>query len=391
MVFILDISAKMFPQLLKAFVNERMKAAAEEIFNVFERTIVKYEEEASVSAQEIERLRGLLEQQTETSQFSVCEDKSPPESCPSEQEQSVSVHREDPQPRHIKEEDNEFWTTEEEEEEEMREGTYTLQPPQSDVWEDNNQDDTNPLLQSQTQTCEPTDEFQETQEAESVNFTSPPALTATSQSEIVNDAEEPTASFISDQIQTEQTTSNNYQESTDLSDPNAAGAQHQCYLCSQSFSSTHQLVNHAFCFHSEDAGVKCAVCGRSYESTESLNLHLKAHKNSKCCHMCGKHYKRKNDLAEHIAGHAGVKLYRCPLCEKEYSRKGDLTIHMRTHTGEKPYCCPFCNKGYTNSGHLRKHMRGHTGERPHRCEICGRGFLQRTHLISHLGTHSNKY
>ncbi|TKS85813.1 Zinc finger protein 333 [Collichthys lucidus] len=44
---------------LKAFVNERLTAAAEEIFQVFERTIAKYEEEASSSKQEIERLRGL--------------------------------------------------------------------------------------------------------------------------------------------------------------------------------------------------------------------------------------------------------------------------------------------------------------------------------------------
>lgn len=45
---------------LRAFVGERLTAAAEEIFQVFERTIVKYEEEASSSKQEIERLRGLL-------------------------------------------------------------------------------------------------------------------------------------------------------------------------------------------------------------------------------------------------------------------------------------------------------------------------------------------
>ncbi len=48
------------PLLLRAFVNERLTAAAEEIFQVFERTIAKYEEEASSSKQEIERLRSLL-------------------------------------------------------------------------------------------------------------------------------------------------------------------------------------------------------------------------------------------------------------------------------------------------------------------------------------------
>lgn len=50
------------PLLLKAFVNERLTAAAEEIFLVFERTITKYEEDASSSKQEIERLRGLLQE-----------------------------------------------------------------------------------------------------------------------------------------------------------------------------------------------------------------------------------------------------------------------------------------------------------------------------------------
>lgn len=48
------------PLLLRAFVNERLTAAADEIFHCFERTILKYEDEASSSKQEIERLRGVL-------------------------------------------------------------------------------------------------------------------------------------------------------------------------------------------------------------------------------------------------------------------------------------------------------------------------------------------
>ncbi|KAG7224736.1 hypothetical protein INR49_014970 [Caranx melampygus] len=44
----------------RAFVKDRLAAAALEIFQVFEKTIEKYEEEASSSKQEIERLRGLL-------------------------------------------------------------------------------------------------------------------------------------------------------------------------------------------------------------------------------------------------------------------------------------------------------------------------------------------
>lgn len=51
----------MSPRLLfKALLKERLVAAAEEIFHVFESTIVKYEEEICSSKQEIERLKGLL-------------------------------------------------------------------------------------------------------------------------------------------------------------------------------------------------------------------------------------------------------------------------------------------------------------------------------------------
>lgn len=51
----------MSPRLLfKALLKERLVAAAEEIFHVFESTIVKYEEEICTSKQEIERLKGLL-------------------------------------------------------------------------------------------------------------------------------------------------------------------------------------------------------------------------------------------------------------------------------------------------------------------------------------------
>lgn len=55
----------MSPRLIfKALVKERLVAAAEEIFQVFESTIVKYEEEICTSKQEIERLRGLLVKST---------------------------------------------------------------------------------------------------------------------------------------------------------------------------------------------------------------------------------------------------------------------------------------------------------------------------------------
>lgn len=48
-------------QSLRTVINERLTAAAVEIFVVFERTIIEYEEEVDRHKQEIERQRRLLD------------------------------------------------------------------------------------------------------------------------------------------------------------------------------------------------------------------------------------------------------------------------------------------------------------------------------------------
>uniref|UniRef100_A0A3P8S088 C2H2-type domain-containing protein n=1 Tax=Amphiprion percula TaxID=161767 RepID=A0A3P8S088_AMPPE len=126
------------PLLLRAFVNERLTAAAEEIFQVFEKTIAKYEEEASSSKQEIERLRGLLldfmsNQKTGVTQTSICKDETP-----SELEPSLSLHQDpDPERRHIKQEDHELWADQQQEDDQQDEDVIcavcgkTLTSPES--------------------------------------------------------------------------------------------------------------------------------------------------------------------------------------------------------------------------------------------------------------------
>nr|XP_046258875.1 zinc finger protein 436-like [Scatophagus argus] len=388
---------------LRAVVNERLAAAAEEIFQVFERTIAKYEEEASSFKQEIERLRGLLlefvpKQKTDISQSAICKEETPPELHHCEHELSPSG---DPEPRHVKKEDDELWAGqkhEEEEEEEAQEvkvvGDSYL--PDSSDWELNEQENTKPPLQPQTENGESETHFQDLRETKTIQVFLP--LPSTSQTLIqheslqdVRENERPAESF-ANQLQTDgrQNSCITSTKSTESIHLNAV-APHRCNACDRSFSSNQNLVNHAFRIHLKDTDVLCAVCGKTLESTESLTVHLKSHKGSKCCHMCGKHCNSATSLTEHMASHAGVKLHRCHVCGKECSRKADLKIHLRIHTGEKPFCCSYCRKHFTHSGHLRKHMRSHTGERPYRCDICGRGFLQSTHLKYHLRTHAQKY
>ncbi|XP_061890207.1 uncharacterized protein LOC133640668 isoform X2 [Entelurus aequoreus] len=83
-------------QMLRALVNQRLSAAVEEIFVMFERTIAEYEEELSRTKEEKERQHQLLDAVFKTHQ--------------------VELHRTGvQQPPHIKEEEEEVWITQEEE------------------------------------------------------------------------------------------------------------------------------------------------------------------------------------------------------------------------------------------------------------------------------------
>ncbi|CAJ1067123.1 zinc finger and BTB domain-containing protein 24-like [Xyrichtys novacula] len=368
--------------LLRTFVNERLTAVVEEILEVFDGTIAKYEEEAFSSRQEIERLRGLLlefapHQNNDSSQLPVCKEETSPEQQQCEQEPSLSLCQKDPDFSRIKEEDQELLAGHQHEEE----PSLSHSPYQKK----NEAGDTEPPTQPQSQNPET-----KPQETKALYLMLP---LPSHQALVLNEGarggrERPSAGLISNQAQANlsQTSCTASQESTH----NSAAKNCCCHLCDTSFSTFNDLISHACPMNSKDTDFPCALCRESFESTESLNMHLKSHKGLKCCHVCGKNCNSVTALSEHIASHDGVKLHCCHICGKKCSRKGDFKIHMRIHTGEKPYYCSLCCKSFTHSGHLRKHMRSHTGERPHQCDVCGRGFLQSVHLKYHLGTHAQK-
>ncbi|XP_063317292.1 golgin subfamily A member 6-like protein 24 isoform X2 [Pelmatolapia mariae] len=102
-------------QSLREFINERLTAAAEQIFLEFEKTIVQYEEE-------IDRQRRLLDitwkpqiklHRTDVPQQHICEEEVLPEQQLWNQERSSSVEQEEPEPPQIKEEQEELCSSQE--------------------------------------------------------------------------------------------------------------------------------------------------------------------------------------------------------------------------------------------------------------------------------------
>ncbi|XP_038581419.1 aspartyl/asparaginyl beta-hydroxylase-like [Micropterus salmoides] len=118
-------------QTLRAFVQQRLSAAAEEIFELFERTIAEYEEElcgqrklldavfkpevrlhrADVQLLLVSKEKVPPEQQEWRPSL---DQEDPPEPPNTKEERSPSLDQEDPpEPPHIKEEQEELWTSQE--------------------------------------------------------------------------------------------------------------------------------------------------------------------------------------------------------------------------------------------------------------------------------------
>ncbi|XP_071020032.1 zinc finger protein 100-like [Oncorhynchus clarkii lewisi] len=101
-------------QMLCVFLNDRLSAAAVDIFGAVEKTVVEYQEEN-------DRLRRLLRRTPEIQlcriepvQPSVSEEEVPPEQQHCEQEWSPSLGQKDPETKQIKEEQEEVRTSQEE-------------------------------------------------------------------------------------------------------------------------------------------------------------------------------------------------------------------------------------------------------------------------------------
>ncbi|XP_041642753.1 zinc finger protein 664-like [Cheilinus undulatus] len=336
---------------LREFVNERLSAAAEEIFGVFQRTVVEYEEE-------IYRQRKLLDivlnpevklPRIDLPQQYVCEqDKVLSDQQLCHQERSSSLYQEDPELTQIKEEQEELFIGLEGGQLELKEETDKFML--NSTYEESQHSDPKPGSDHQ------------------LIFHN--SLLADQDLRLGQHGD--SGSVLNSRLESKNRPYQSNGHSDNVYIPN--------------FPDCHCT------FHLGKKVFKCDKCGKTFKHKAGFQAHSNAHTGRRpyLCKTCGKTFSCMSALKNHFRIHTGEKPYTCQICGKDFRFSGVLTVHMRTHTGEKPYICKTCGKQFRHNGELTVHMRMHTGVKPYNCITCGRSFYRKPELTRHVRIHTGE-
>ncbi|XP_067456482.1 zinc finger protein OZF-like [Thunnus thynnus] len=393
-------------QCLRELMNERLTAAAEEIFRVFQETISEYEKE-------INRQRILLDivwkpeiklHRTELPQQHVCKEEVLADQQLCDQERNSSLDQEDLEPPQIKEEQKELCSSLEGEWLVLKQETETFMlTPTCDESED------------QTLDLSPDEAQSEAEEEHVVSMSVKSSVVPEpnnddqlfSHNSHVADSQDHKRGKHGDSGSTRKAEPklkkrpyrrknhiNNEDNSTKLkihSNTDTGKKSLKCGTCGKSFKWNSTLHRHLR-VHTGDRPYPCNTCEKRFSQPGTLKAHLRIHTGEKpyICNTCEKRFSQVGQLKAHMTVHTGEKPYSCNTCGKRFSQLGSLNLHMRTHTGEKPYSCNTCEKRFSQVGQLKAHMTVHTGEKPYPCNTCGKRFSQLGALNLHMRTHTGE-
>ncbi|XP_041651001.1 zinc finger protein 300-like [Cheilinus undulatus] len=345
---------------LREFITERLTAAAEDIFVVFRRTIVEYEEE-------IDRQRRLLDvaqkplinpQRPDVpQQHDFKEEEGGQQLC--HQERNSSLDQEEPEPPSIKEE----------EEEEQLVVTQEMNRFMLTHHSEGELQTQQQLLSNNSHMSEdPEPRGSEHQDSESAGESGPKQ-------------QKKCQKIRNHRFQTSENEYNHEQGQISL----------KCVTCGEDFNNLSELKAHLWVHFGKKMHL-CGICGEVFGSRSQLSRHRKTHTAEKLypCEVCGKDFSFISELKIHMRTHTGERPFSCSTCGNRFFQMSSLTAHKRIHTGERPFICQTCGRSFRNKSNLKVHERAHTGERPYSCSICGATFIHKHNLNKHTRIHTEE-
>ncbi|XP_071058511.1 zinc finger protein 583-like [Pseudochaenichthys georgianus] len=426
-------------QMLLSLKKQRVTAANEETFALFEQTIAELEEELFLSKEENKRLQKLLDavsqpqlriHRAEVQQLVVVKE----ELLPDQQEWSTSLDQEDPEPPpHIKLE-QEGEQLQELEEADITKSTFTPDPVKSEGDEEKPQ--SSEPHQRQTEHMETEADGDECRGPEPARNSDPESSLQPKTEDHTEDSSEPDTRDSSEhdtrdssehdtrassehdtrdssEPDTEDSSEPDTEDSADwketrepASGSNSLKNRHEsvcdpqrsakkkpfsCSVCKKAFLCSGDLKRHMR-VHTREKPFTCSVCKEAFPQSGHLKRHMRVHTGEKpfTCTVCKKAFSCNGSLKKHMRIHTGDKPFTCTVCKKAFSLSGSLKGHMRIHTGDKPFTCTVCKKAFSLSGSLKTHMRVHTGEKPFTCTVCKKAFSCSGSLKLHMRIHTGE-
>ncbi|XP_063317299.1 zinc finger protein 260-like [Pelmatolapia mariae] len=418
-------------QSLREFINERLTAAAEQIFLEFEKTIVQYEEE-------IDRQRRLLDitwkpqiklHRTELPQHYVCK------------KTSSSLDQEEPEPPQIKEEQEELCSSQEGEQLGLKEETDTFMVTAAEEGDHSEPDmeqlfsrgpdafmvtaaeegdhsepeahreqllsqDPDTLIFIQSKSKEILADINESVQYEEEIDRQRRLLDITWKPEIkLHRTDVPQQPFFKEEVHTEQQLWNQERSSSlDQEEPEPPQIkEEQEELCSSQEGEQLGLKEEPDTFM-----VTAAYEEREQNEPESNSNHLLSHSSAVAESQnqegsmdvdSGSNRNRNKSHSNAVDSPTSKiqcnsdkckKSLECDICGKVFKQNYEMKRHYTVHTGEKPYFCKTCGKGFTQRGALTYHMRIHTGEKPYSCKTCGKMFAYSSDSLKHRRIHTGE-
>lgn len=133
---------------------------------------------------------------------------------------------------------------------------------------------------------------------------------------------------------------------------------HRCPECGKRFLRKDHLQGHMI-IHTGERPHKCSYCDKTFIRQNHLKTHLRNHTGERpySCPFCNRGFTTKALLTPHMRIHTGDRPFRCSMCDKGFIQRSHLKAHVKTHSREKTFTCLICQQVFYKRGDLMVHSR----------------------------------